>query len=58
MINLNRQFYDQEQFRVWSDGTVQCVEDGDPYSHMSDDFLLVWAYTEEEALGRVRTLCE
>jgi hypothetical protein len=44
-----REFYDQEQFRVWADGTVQPVEDGDPYTWMSDDFSVVWAYTEDEA---------
>lgn len=38
------------QYRVWPDGTVQAVEDGEPYAWMSDDFALVWAGDEEEAL--------
>lgn len=45
-----RHYYDQVQFRVWADGTVQAVEDGEPYSWMSDDFMVVWAYSDEEAL--------
>jgi hypothetical protein len=40
----------QFQYRVWPDGTVQAVENGPPHSHMSDDFVLVWAADEEEAL--------
>lgn len=36
--------------RVWPDGTVQSTEDGAPYSWMSDDFLLVNAVSEEQAL--------
>ena len=37
-----QQFYDQVQFRVWPDGTVQCVDDGYPaYSYMSDDYATV-----------------
>ena len=49
----DQQFYDQVQFRVWPDGTVQCVEDGGPHSHMSDDFATVFAYTEDEAVDLV-----
>lgn len=49
-----RRYYDQEQFRVWPDGTVQCRDEDEPYSHMSDDYVLVWAYNDEEAL-RVAT---
>lgn len=37
------------QFRVWPDGTVQAVDDGEPHSWMSDDFLLAWAETEGDA---------
>lgn len=47
-----REFYDQVQFRVWPDGTVQAVEDGEPYSHMSDDYAVVWAYDEDEARSK------
>ena len=39
-------------FRVWPDGTVQAVEDGAPYSHMSDDFVVVFAASEGDALLR------
>ncbi len=42
----------QEQFRVWPDGTVQAVEDGPAYAHMSDDYTTVWAADEEEALAK------
>lgn len=45
----NQKWHDQTQFRVWPDGTVQAVEDGEPYSHMSDDYFVVWAYNEDEA---------
>lgn len=49
-----RRFYGQVQFRVWPDGTIQCVEDGDqPYPWMSDDYTTVWAQHEEEALAKV-----
>lgn len=44
-----RRYYDQEQFRVWPDGTVQCRDEGEPHSHMSDDYVLVWAWDDEEA---------
>lgn len=36
-------------YRVWPDGTVQDVEEGDPYSWMSDDYQLVLAGSEEDA---------
>lgn len=36
-------------YRVWPDGTVQDVEDGVPYSWMSDDYALVQASSEEDA---------
>ena len=49
---MSQQFYDQTEFRVWPDGTVQAVEDGEPYSWMSDDFMRVWAYTEDEAVAK------
>jgi len=41
---------DRVQFRVWPDGTVQCVEDGPPHSHLSDDYQTVLAMDEDEAL--------
>lgn len=51
---MNQRYYDQEQFRVWPDGTVQCVEpDEEPYPWMSDDYTTVWAYNEDEALAKV-----
>lgn len=38
-------------YRVWPDGTAQDVDDGDPYSWMSDDYWIVTnADTEEEAI--------
>ena len=39
-------------YRVWPDGTVQGVEDGAPYSHLSDDYELVFAVDEEDAAAR------
>lgn len=45
-----RRHYEQQVFRVWPDGTVQDTEDGDPYSWMSDDYVLVFAETPDEAL--------
>ena len=50
-----QQFYDQLQFRVWPDGTVQYVDEGYPwpYSYMSDDYSTVWAYNEAEAINKV-----
>lgn len=38
-----------ESFRVWPDGTVQPVSDGQPYEWMSDDYKVVEAHSEEEA---------
>ena len=49
-----RTYYDQIEFRVWPDGTVQAVEDGEPYSWISDDFVRVWAYSEDEARAEAR----
>ena len=46
-----RRFYDEAQFRVWPDGTVQDCEE-EPHSHMSDDYAIVWALNEAEALER------
>jgi hypothetical protein len=39
----------EDLYRVWPDGTVQMVEDGAPYSWMSDDYRLVLAADEEAA---------
>jgi hypothetical protein len=41
---------DKAQFRVWPHGTVQAVDDGEPYDWLSDDFAVVWAYSDEDAL--------
>lgn len=49
---MNEHYYDQEQFRVWPDGTVQAVEDGAPHRWLSDDYATVWAYGEEEARAK------
>lgn len=38
------------QFRFWTDGSVQAVGEGEPYSWLSDDYALVWASDEESAL--------
>ena len=47
----------RELYRVWPDGTVQAVSDGEPYSWMSDDYRVVYAHNETEAeakaLGKV-----
>jgi hypothetical protein len=50
MANTGFPLLDWPQWRVWPDGTVQCVEDGPPHSHMSDDFMLVRAEDESTAL--------
>lgn len=42
-------------FRVWPDGTVQ-EWDEVPYSHMSDDFIKVWAENADEAQKKGTTL--
>lgn len=47
---MDRRHYDEEQFRVWPDGTVQCCDE-DAYTHMSDDYVVVWARDEEAALA-------
>ena len=39
-------------WRVWPDSTVQAVEDGDPHAWMSDDYMLIDAADEEDALAR------
>ena len=41
----------QTAYRVWPDGTVQSSEDGEPYSWMSDDFMVIHAADEDEALS-------
>ena len=38
------------KYRVWPDGTVQAVGDGQAYAWMSDDFRVVQASSPEEAL--------
>jgi len=44
---------------VWSDGTVQCTEDErEPYSWMSDDYLVIRAGGEEEALKKAELIEE
>ena len=49
--NQFENMFDSEKsaYRVWPDGTVQAVEDGEPYSWMSDDFIVVYAMNDEEA---------
>lgn len=42
---------DKLAYRVWPDGTVQATEDGGPYAWMSDDFMLIRASDENEALA-------
>lgn len=46
---------DLEKFRVWPDGTVQQVSESEPvYSWMSDDYQVVEAADEDDALRRAR----
>ena len=47
---MDRHYYDPVQFRVWPDGTVQSCDE-DAYTHMSDDYVVVWACDEETALA-------
>ena len=45
-----------EKFRVWPDGTVQQVfEPESIYSWMSDDYQVVEAVDEEDALRKARS---
>jgi hypothetical protein len=41
-----------DKYRVWPDGTVQAFEDGEPYSWMSDDYAVVDAYNEDDAVAK------
>jgi hypothetical protein len=43
------------RWRVWPDGTVQECDGEPPYSHMSDDYMLVDAFTECQALREAAT---
>ena len=51
MPTHNESMPDSEKsaYRVWPDGTVQAVEDGEPHSWMSDDFITVCATNGEDA---------
>lgn len=40
----------ENEYRVWPDGTIQCVEDGEAYTWMSDDFIVVRAESEDAAI--------
>ncbi|ABM57179.1 hypothetical protein [Verminephrobacter eiseniae] len=40
---------EQLTYRVWPDGTAQATEDGEPYSWMSDDFIVIHAADEDKA---------
>lgn len=46
--------YDTPRWRVWPDGTVQ-DEDDAPHSWMSDDYMLVYAETEDDAREQALT---
>ncbi|MCL2874732.1 MAG: hypothetical protein FWF12_00260 [Betaproteobacteria bacterium] len=37
-------------YRVWPDGTVQSVDDGSAFDWMSDDYAIINANSEEEAI--------
>lgn len=39
------------EIRVWADGTTQLVEDGEPLSYKSDDFIVVDADTTYSELA-------
>lgn len=54
MIDFDPEEPDVEllDFRVWPDGTTQLVEDGPPYDFMSDDYMIVAAYDDEDAARR------
>lgn len=43
---------DTVKYRVWPDGTVQ-EEHETPYNWLSDDYQIVEAEDEEDALGKV-----
>lgn len=48
-VTTGRRHYDDVCFRVWPDGTVQGCDD-DAYYWMSDDYVLVRAVDEADAL--------
>lgn len=41
-----------DNFRVWPDGTTQLVEDGPPYEFMSDDYIIIAAYDDADAVQK------
>lgn len=46
----------ENEYRVWPDGTIQCVEDGEAYTWMSDDFIVVRAQCEDEAMIKFKDM--
>ena len=44
----DRTHFDQMLYRVWPDGTVQDT-DREAYNWKSDDYVLVWAFSEHSA---------
>lgn len=46
---MDGQFAD---YRVWPDGTTQLVEDGPPYEFMSDDYIIIAAYDDADAVQK------
>lgn len=52
-------FYDARgTFRVWPDGTVQNVADGDMYDWLSDDCMIIHAADEAHALELFNQKCQ
>lgn len=45
-----REILGTQRYRVWPDGTVQPVSDGQPHGWVSDDYVIVLAHSPEEAL--------
>lgn len=41
------------EYRIWQNGTIQDVQDGEPHSWASDDFMVVVAGNEVQALELV-----
>lgn len=53
---LPRKYYDPISFRIWPDGTIQEVDQDPPYNFMSDDFILIEAFSETDAYRKWKKL--
>lgn len=52
-MSIPARYDDDHPFRVWPDSTVQDSDD-EPHDWMSDDYMIVWARDEADALTRFK----